>query len=241
MGTSAARKAPVGRLWRNAKSFASRFAAGQEASAPRVGEVVARYIAALRESSGTQERGQGEPIMADVTRTAVHLSGFYRDWEQSGWETALARQGVNLSARPTLPEIIPALLDRLAGAGARLGEAVARAALIEHFRGFFGAEGNSHQTGVTAGVRCPEPTAGIRSFLGLAIYRKIISDLGEPLEFQAATIQRGIERQEVIRSYILGHIQALGTESEKASPFSDEEAGELLELILTRLGSRHEC
>jgi hypothetical protein len=226
VGTSSARKAPVSKYWRTAKSFASRFASGKEASPPRVGEVVARYLTALRSHAPRSIEATGG-LLPDVVRTAASLGDFYHDWQQSGRETALNRLGINQAASLAPAESIPALVDRLAGPGARLAEAVARAALIDH---------------LGSGSLSPaaSASAGICNFLGLALFRKFLSDLGEPLEFHAPTPTAGLARQAEVKSHILATIAALDISKTSPTPFLPARAEVLLELIIAQLGGGYE-
>jgi hypothetical protein len=240
VGTSAARKAPVGKFWRTAKTFASRFASGKEASPLQVKEVVARYLMAL-ESHDPEATGGTKALLPDVVRTAASVGNFYRDWDHFGWETALESLGLNPTTSQFREEIVPALLDRLAGSGAKLEEAVARAALLDHFTGVFLAPENTPRAKVKSWrPDCPEPMAGVLTFLGHALSRKFFSDLGEPLEFQAPTINQGFARQEQIKSHILTTVQALATAEAPDEAFSSGQTTALLERLITHLGGRHE-
>lgn len=240
MGTSAARKAPVGTFWRTAKTYASRFASGKEASPPQVNEVVARYVTALQKSHGQGGSGGIGCIMPEVAHTAACLGNFYNDWKRHGWKTALDRLGLNQAASQGRQELIPDLLDRLAGPGASLGQAVARAALIDLLGTGFWGSANFPQNEVPIGVECPDGMAGVRTFLGLALARKFLSDLGEPLEFQAATINLGVARQEEVKSYIMAQVHDLATTVTVEDSFSPDEAAAWLREITTQLGGGHE-
>jgi hypothetical protein len=239
VGTSSARKAPVGKFWRTAKTSASRFVSGQEASPPLVQEVVARYCTAL-ESHTPEAGGETTALLPDVVRTAASLGNFYCDWEHFGWEAALDRLGLARAAYQATDEIIPVLLDKLAGPGSRLDQAVARAALIDHLGSVLLDTENSTRAAVTSGLECPDSMAGVRNFLGLALFRKLLSDLGEPLEFHAPTIHHGFQRQEEIKSYIQKNLQALVTTATPDDSFSPGQAAAQLELILTRLAGSHD-
>jgi hypothetical protein len=239
VGTSSARKAPVGKFWRTAKTSASRFASGKEASPPQVQEVVARYCTAL-ESHNPEAGGETTALLPDVVRTAASLGNFYRDWQHFGWEAALNRLGLALATYQAKDEIIPALLDKLAGPGSRLDQAVARAALIDHLESVLLDAKNSARAAVTSGLQCPDGVAGVRNFLGLALFRKLLSDLGEPLEFHAPTVNLGVVRQEEIKSYIQKNLQALVTTATPDDSFSPGQAAAQLKLIITRLAGSHD-
>lgn len=239
MGTSSARKAPVGKFWRTAKTVASRFASGKEASPPQVQEVVARYLTALNSLDPDAEAG-GEALLPDIIRTAASLGDFYHHWQQDGWEAALESLGLNPAPFQTGLEIIPTLLDKLAGPGARLDQAVARAALIHHLGPVLSAPEPSARSEKSTGMDWPDPLAGVQNFLALAIVTKLHSDLGETLEFHASTLNRGYELQEQLKSYILANLQTLATPENSLPTFSLLRTAGLLDHIITRLGGRHE-
>lgn len=239
MGTSSARKAPVGNYWRTAKTMASRFAAGKEASPPSAQEVVARYLVAL-ESTDPKTTGGTKPFLPDLVQTAASLGNFYRRWEQAGWGAALESLGLNPDTFQTRETILPALLDKLAGPGARLEEAVARAALIDQLGTFLSAGEHPARTEVSSGPDCPDSMARVREFLGTALYRKLLSDLGEPLEFHAPSPIQGLQRQEELKSHILANLGTPATALTTDEAFSVSLTERLLEDIITLLGGRHE-
>lgn len=239
MGTSSARKAPVGKFWRTAKTFASRFASGKEATSPQVQEVVARYLTALSTLDPDANAGF-ESSLPDVVRAAAALGSFYHHWQQHGWEAALENLGVNPAALHTGAEIIPTLLDALAGPGARLEQAVARAALIDHLSPIFPAGKFFAQTEDNPTVDCLDGLTEVQNFLGLAIVKKLYSDLGETLEFHAPTLSRGFAVQEELQSYILANLHSSATSASPDHTFSVGQITALLDHIITRLGGRHE-
>lgn len=223
MGTSTARKAPGGKYWRTAKTAMARFASGKEATPPQVNEVVARYLTALKADDG---KGSGDTaFLPTIARTAASLGNFYRSWRQDGWEAALASLGVNPANRP---ELMPALLDRLAGPGGTLAEAVARAALLDHLAAVL-SSGYDPAT--------PGADSEVNTFLGLALKHKLLSDLGETVEFHAPTVAQGMARQEEIRAYFLTRIRSLESAKPDKSPF--DETGAILNTIFTVLGDPH--
>ena len=116
MGTSSARKAPVGKFWRTAKTAVSRFASGKESSPPQVQEVVARYLAALKSDANYDNEGS-KNFLPVIIEAAASLGNFYRHWEQTGWEAALESLKLNPANAPNRGDIIPALLDKLIGPG----------------------------------------------------------------------------------------------------------------------------
>jgi hypothetical protein len=236
VGTSSARKAPVGKFWRTAKTYASRFASGKEASPPQAKEVVARYLAALQADGDGDNQGD-QNFLPFLAGAAASLDSFYRQWEQDGWEAALANLRLPPRQAQNRENIIPALLDRLIGPGNKLAEAVARAALIDHLEVVLSACDNfppkQQPSDLTSNNK-------ISHFLGLALYRKILSDLGESLEFHAPDLKLGRRRQEDLRSHILAKIPAWEPAEVRDVPFSSEPAGAVLDRILSLLGGRDE-
>ena len=237
MGTSSARKAPVGKFWRPAKISIARFASGKEASPPTVQEVVARYLAALTSDAADRQEAGGDflPVIAEA---AASLGNFYRGWEQEGWEAALAGLGLDAVAAGKT-DIMPALLDKLAGPGNTLAEAVARAALIDHLEPVLPFIEKSPPWQKSSDSSPMRSLLNVSHFLGLALYRKLLSDLGESLEFHAPALHLGTQRQEEMRSHILARLQALEPTESPGASFSDDHLAAVLDQILTLLGSRH--
>jgi hypothetical protein len=198
---------------------------------------VARYLTAL-ESHDSEAGSRTKPFLPDVARTAAALGNFYRRWEQAGWDAALESLGLNPATFQTRETILPTLLDKLAGPGARLDEAVARAALIDHLGPVLSLGEQSAQAEVSPGPDCPDALVGVRDYLGRALYLKLLSDLGEPLEFQAPSPIQGIQRQEELKSHILANLgtPAAAVTTDEASNLTER----LLEEIITLLGGRHE-
>ena len=237
MGTSSARKAPGGKFWRTAKTSMARFASGKEASPPQAKDVVAKYLAALEADFG--EVSQDKEFVPTIVRTATSLENFYRHWKQNGLEEALESLGLNKAVVQNREMIVPALLDKMVGTGDTLAEAVTRAALIDHLNLAL-SSGNFNPTAKPADLDPDNDFINVQTFLGLALFRKLMSDLGESLEFHAPTLVQGIERQEEIRSHILTGIQALKPAGITGTSFSFRQTASILDRILTRLGSRHE-
>jgi hypothetical protein len=239
VGTSSARKAPVGKFWRTAKTSASRFASGKEATPPQVQEVVTHYLTALK-SHDPDAVGGTQTFLPDLVRTAASLGDFYRTWQQHGWDAALGRLGLDPAGHGAREAIMPALLDELAGTGARLDEAVSRAALIDHLVPVIEAGGNPDQAEVLPSLDSLDIMALVRHFLGMALYRKWQSDLGEPLEFHAPTIPQGVQRQEELKAYILANLALPATGATETEAFSLVQTATLLERLIADLGGRHE-
>jgi hypothetical protein len=201
-----------------------------------VQEVVARYCTALLSAeppSGTPDRN----FLAHLVRTAAALGDFYRTWQQHGWDAALARLGVKPASPQAGDDVIPDLLDKLAGPGARLEEAVSRAALIDHLVPLLSVGKSPDPPAAASGSAAPEAAARVCHFLGLALYRKLLSDLGETLEFHARTITRGIACQEELKSHMVAALTALPATAPSPEALS---LPTLLERSLASLGGRRE-
>jgi hypothetical protein len=229
----------MGTFWRTAKTWTSRFASGKEASPPQVQEVVARYLTALQ-SPHPNAAGGTQGFLPDLVRTAASLGNFYRTWQQQGWDAALRGLGLNPTGSQARAAVIPDLLDKLAGTGAGLAEAVSRAGLIDHLAVVLGAGGNPDQAAGASGLASPDIIASVRHFLGMALYRKWQSDLGESLEFHAPTIPQGLQRQEELKVYLMGQLALPATGAARAETFSLAQTTTLVERLIADLGGRHE-
>jgi hypothetical protein len=208
MGTSSARKAPQkGAYWRKAKAAAAHFAAKGPESRFSVAEVAARYVLALAPLDWS------DLVPADalpaVRRTAAALGDFYQTWKTQGWSAALDHLGLPIRRDQTWETLIPALLGALAGPGASLDEAVARAALLDHFA----ALGLLADLTATPSSAAPEPPLpagdGVWHFLALALFQRCLADLGETLEFYAPTVAAGKQRQEALKAHFLAQLNLL--------------------------------
>jgi len=215
----------------------ARFASGKEASPPQAKDVVARYLAALEGDLG--EVSQDKEFVPTIVRTATSLKNFYHHWKQNGLEGALESLGLDKAVVRNREMIVPALLDKMVGTGDTLAEAVTRAALIDHLDPILSSE-KFDPTAKPADLDHDDNFINVQTFLGLALFRKLMSDLGESLEFHAPTLVQGIERREEIRSHILAGIQALKPVGITGTSFSFREISSILDRILTLLGGRHE-
>ncbi|MGO8762846.1 MAG: hypothetical protein ACLP2P_09280 [Desulfobaccales bacterium] len=175
MGTSSARRGPTTGLWRAAKGAATRHlspGAGGEVSAR---EVVARYLAALEETSG-----QGEALAAfRFTRKAGQdLGAFGQEVETRGWDAALEGTGLAPVAGGAAEMLAVGVAGVLAGNGGGLEEAVVRTALALAIREARQSRGR------------PEAAKLVRQFLATAVHLRLALDLGEPLEAAAGSFGR---------------------------------------------------
>lgn len=237
MGTSSGRQAPVGKLWRPAKTAAVRYASGQGAAPEAVRELVAHYCTA--QVSLLQTDGATKSVLPALVPTAVALGTFYKIWEAEGCQTALVQAGVPRDSEQTWETLIPALLAALAGDGATLTEAIARAALLEHLEGVW-LLGNALSSPPEL-LAEPPPAAGegVRHFLGLALYRGLLADLGEILEFHAADVSQGVARQTDLKAYILSALLDWPTTIPASDTWSAAQAAALLQEMLTYLAGCH--
>jgi hypothetical protein len=80
--------------------------------------------------------------------------------------------------------------------------------------------------------------AGVATFLALALHRRLLSDLGETLEFHAPTVTLGLARQEEIRSYVLTALRKLEP-ADPAPPQAGKPAIAFLTNLLTLLAAPH--
>jgi hypothetical protein len=169
MGTSAARRAPTTRLWRQAKAAATRYLTPEGGGAVSAGEVVARYLAAL---------GEGEPgtLAAFVLtrKTAQDLGAWLSRPAAAGGAAALEEAGLGDLAGAS-PEVTAQVVSQvLVGPDGGLEAAVARTAL-----GLVWAQA----PGAGAGAGDSGPAAEqVQGFLAAALYLRLALDLGEPLE-----------------------------------------------------------
>ena len=174
MGTSSARQAPTGRLWRLAKGAASRYLSPAKAGALEAREVAARYIAALGEEGGPGLAGTLAAFRL-TRKVAQNLGAFCCQADSGGWPEALAAWGL-----ADWPEEPPALAQALGTAlgesGGGLEQAVDHTALVRVWLDL-PAPG--------AGPK-PEAATVVRRFLAAAFQLRLALDLGESMEAAAA-------------------------------------------------------
>lgn len=202
MGTSSSRRAPGGRPWRRVKAFAGRYASGA-AAAPQVAEVVAHYCQALGQESPETIKGRWSATLA----TASSLAAFYQTWIHQGWSAALAGLGVEAATGDSKNWIWLTIVDRLAGSGASLAQATARAALLDHFLGWRRGPGSAELA-----VRPPklaELPGRLVDYLGRALAAGLAADLGEILEYRAPTASRGHHCYLELREEIASRLAAM--------------------------------
>ena len=175
MGTSSARRGPTTGLWRSAKGAATRYLSPGAAGEVSAREVVARYLAALAETSGS-----GDRLAAfRVTRKAAQdLGALWQEASAGGWGLALKDRGLAPLTREPAELLAPGVSGVLAGSGGGLEEAVVRTALATVIR----------EAGQSQGRL--EPAQVVRQFLVTALHLRLALDLGEPLEAAAGSSGR---------------------------------------------------
>lgn len=174
MGTSSARQAPTGRLWRLAKGAATRYLSPANAGALEAREVAARYIAALGEEGGPGLAGTLAAFRL-TRKVAQNLGAFCCQADSGGGPAARAAWGLT-----DWPEASPALAQSLGtalgAAGDGLEQAVAYTAIVKVWLDL-PAPG--------AGPK-PEAATVVRRFLAAAFHLRLALDLGESMEAAAA-------------------------------------------------------
>jgi len=162
-------------LWRAAKGAATRYlspGAGAEVSAR---EVVARYLAALKETPG-----QGEALAAfRVTRKAAQdLGALWQEVASRGWEAALEAEDLAPLVREPASTQAIGVSGALAGNGGGLEAAVVRTAMASVLRESMQSQDR------------PDPAQVVRQFLVTALHLRLALDLGESLEAAAVGFGR---------------------------------------------------
>jgi hypothetical protein len=190
MGTSAARRAPTTRLWRQAKAAATRYLAPEGGGAVNAGEVAARYLAALG-------KGEPAPLAAFVLtrKTAQDLGAWLSRAVSTGGAAALEEAGWGDLAGASSEVTAQVVSQVLVGPDGGLEAAVARTALGLIW------------------VQPPEPVAAagdagavaerVRRFLAAACYLRLALDLGESLEAAGSNFSRLRAGLDGLREWIL--------------------------------------
>ncbi len=175
MGTSSARRSPATPKWRFAKAAATRYLAPEGTAPVEAREVVRHYLAAVEDSAASQ----GGDFLAGfrLTRKAAQKLGEFGDrLAAAGWAAAAGAWGIPAAGLP--PEsVISALASLWVEENGGLEAAVARSALAACLGKFFPPEPDR-----------PFPGDGpflVRVFLALALFQRLVLDLGESLEAAA--------------------------------------------------------
>ncbi|MBM4273125.1 MAG: hypothetical protein FJ134_01490 [Deltaproteobacteria bacterium] len=190
MGTSAARRGPLGPRWSLARRTATRYLAGEASSIPAARELAARYVAALEETAAQEGRDLLGTFRL-TRRTAQNLGEFMEQVRSGGWEMALAKKG--LSGMEAGEGAISLTAAVLGGADGSLEAAVARTALAQVLGEGF--PGPAHK----------EPRAaqdGVRRFLAAALYLRLALDLGETLEAASRDASRLRQGMETLKTWV---------------------------------------
>jgi hypothetical protein len=187
MGTSAARRAPTTRFWRLAKGAATRYLSPEGGAQVEAREVVARYLAALKETGGQGD--QAELAAFRLTRKAAqNLGDFWSRAASEGVAPALAARGLADLAEQPREVLALGLAAALMGPGGGLEAAVGRVSLAT----ILPASLPLADSPAGPQAHTPAPKAGelARQFLVRALYLRLVLDLGEPLEAAAPSFSR---------------------------------------------------
>jgi len=240
MGTSSARRGPSTRLWRRAKAAATRYLSPESAGAVEAREVVARYLAALKET-GAQGDERGLAAFRLTRKVAQKLGDFGDRASSRGWEAALEAWGLEgMTGQP--PEILAqALSASLIGSGGGLEEAVLRVSLATVLGQHLPREGGA--SAVPSPTLLLEPGQLVREFLGSVLYTRLVLDLGESLE----AASRGASRLRLGLEGIKESISQAGDLALDESPAIGQWAGlagwvwvtKVLETLLSRLSQEN--
>ena len=211
MGTSRARRAPTSKLWQRAKRAMTRFAAAPQADPAMAADVFAIYSLARQDSLAVSSPIPGSP-MESLEAVAQRVADFYTLWGRYGLTLALKTLG--WAERP--PESAAPwpirLVDTLAGAASDLEAAVARVSLLAALRQEF-EEGAGERHPETAKKPSSAEVGGmIQEFIALALYHRVMSDLGESLEARAPDVNLGLARAGTLKSVIEQKVAAVMAE-----------------------------
>ncbi len=185
MGTSTARKAPRGGLWRQAKGAAYRFLSPKECAPPSSQEVVRRYLTALDASHG----GTGVLPAFVLTRRAAQELGHF-------WES---RQAEVISSEIQVQLYPHALANRWLPWDGSLEAATSRTALVAVCQEAM-LPGQHYTQDLEAAML-------VRRYLARAVGTRLFLDLGEALEAAATDAARLASGQAALQAVVA---EALG-------------------------------
>ncbi len=193
MGTSAARRGPTSRRWRLAKGAATRYLSPEGGRPVTAREVVARYAAALEETTGPE----GLDLLGSfrlTRKTGQNLGDFLTVAAAQGWDAALARWGLEDLLGQASDLQAQALSASLTGASGSLEEAATRTALVQTIMNWMVRK----EPPPLPSPEAPgtSPAAMVCRFLADALYVRLVHDLGEPLEAAGhsyAHLRQGLE------------------------------------------------
>lgn len=176
MGTSTARRAPTTKVWRQAKTAATRYLSAESSAPVTAGEVLARYLKALKE--GPEPEAMAPFALA--RRIALNLGEFCQQAVEKNLVEALApwQPADLLTQAPgtAAHSLAAAWLQGNIG----LEEAALRPALICRLAALLKAFRESPTC-----RPAPEISLEVRTFLTDALYHRLVFDLGESLEAAA--------------------------------------------------------
>ena len=178
MGTSTARRAPTTRVWRQAKSAATRYLSPESPSPVTAREVVVRFVGALEEGS-EQEAGGALAVFSLARKIAQSLGNFCQQAKEQGRLKALGPRLADLLAQSpdaAAHDLSAAWLHGNHG----LEEAALRPALIYQLSEILRPLSESRESPPP-----PEASSEVPRFLAEAFYRRLVFDLGESLEAAA--------------------------------------------------------
>ncbi len=193
MGTSTARRAPSSRVWRQAKTAATRYLAPESGPAVPAREVVRRYLTALGESPAAEG---GFPAAFRLTRQAAQELGHF---------LAELQAGRSLADEAAAPALTPAVRAHALAAAwlppdGSLEGAAARTALVSVLQEILGP----HAAG-----REMRPSEAVRDFLARAVATRLSLDLGEVLEAAATSAGALKAGQSGLTAAVAGGLAAL--------------------------------
>lgn len=225
MGTSTARRAPGRRSWRRLKRLMGRFAA-EGAPVQKAAEVVACYWRVMAQEPLQVTAGRWQAI----ARTAAQLLAFYQTWIARGWSRAVASLGLRTTGLGDRRHLWLELATRLAGSGATLAQAVARAALVDHLTASLPKE--------PAPDGDPQPPAAaglserLADYMGRALALGLEADLGEILEYRAPSPNLAWQGYQALRREVHAQLAAALAEM----PAENLSASQLLTALAAVIG-----
>ncbi|MHB9073369.1 MAG: hypothetical protein ACYC6G_07580 [Desulfobaccales bacterium] len=175
MGTSSARRGPTTALWRAAKGAATRYLSPEGGGELNAREVVARYLAALKETPG---QGDRLAVFRFTRKVGQELGAFWEEVNVRGRERSLQERGLGPLVHAEVSMLAQGLSEVLAGLGGGLEEAAVRTTLALVLRQALQSVGET------------TPANLVRQFLAAAVTLRLALDLGEPLEAAAGSYGR---------------------------------------------------
>lgn len=203
MGTSSSYSAPTSGSWPVAKRTATRFARQGGTGTVGPGQLMRAYVAAL---GGAATAAMGA---AAAQESARRLAGFLSSVAGQGLVPTLQREGLAALAGRDTTEVLAELVDRLAGAGQTLEDAVAREAMRVVLADEFGEA----DTIAELDALCTERLdAGgvvrlLERFLVEYVYQRMLEQIGDRLQNGAATVEGACRLEEDLRAFIVATVK----------------------------------